>query len=60
MVFSYGRGRHFGFFLFCFDVFIFLWTGVLPACMSVYQKGKLDPLEPELQVVVCHHVGSGN
>ena len=38
---------------------IYVWA--LHAC-SIHAdwKGALDPMEVEVQVVVCHHVGAGN
>lgn len=48
--------------------FHFIIMFVLPACGSAHhmpgayrsQKEALDPLEPELQKVVSHHIGAGN
>ena len=37
--------------------FCFMYTGVLPECMSVRVS---DPMEMELQTVGSYHVGSGN
>ena len=46
-----------------FPYFYFMCMSSLPACMKVHpgsRRGESDPSEPELEVVVSHHMDAGN
>jgi hypothetical protein len=43
--------------------FFFTCMSVLPACIHVHHRGQkrvLDPLELELRIIACFHVGTWN